>query len=452
MNNLNIMNKLKSYLTKAFQNPGLIILLFLIPIYFISFSILHTKKVEDPVEIYFADRVTAAHKILIDKYNKQNEGKVKVIPLDFPNFDFSTNERKEVLARSLRGRGDGIDLFAVDVIWVQRFAKWCEPFDKYFSQEEISRIHPYVLESCYSDGALVAIPLDFVQGVLYYREDLIAKLPNSDKIINEINNNITWEEFIKLGKSIKSDNPFYTFPAADNEGLICIFVEQLLGIDKNYFKKHGFNFNTPEAEKALQLLVDLVNKYQLSPPEVVYYTEVPSYQNFIKNNGIFLWGWPSYDKDFLDSPIDTSIEKKLKKTAVPHFKDATPASTFGGWNLMISKFSNKKSEIVDFIKFLLREDSQELFYKESGYLPVLKKFYKEDGFKKKYPEFEQFTKIIESGVHRPAHSEYTKYSKIMSFHFERAIRNKISVKKALSDCTNAIQMEKLMLREFPKVK
>ena len=46
------------------------------------------------VEIYFADRFTAAHKILIDEYNKKMKGKVKIVPIDFPNFDFSTNERK----------------------------------------------------------------------------------------------------------------------------------------------------------------------------------------------------------------------------------------------------------------------------------------------------------------------------------------------------------------------
>ena len=118
------------------QKWGLLFLLFVTIAYIIVSSFLYRSNKEDVTEIYFADRITAAHKMLIDKYNELHKGKVKVIPIDFPNFDFSTNERKEMLARSLRGRGDGIDLFAVDPIWVQRFAKWCEPLDKYFSDTE----------------------------------------------------------------------------------------------------------------------------------------------------------------------------------------------------------------------------------------------------------------------------------------------------------------------------
>jgi len=149
------------------QKWGLLFLLFVTIAYILIFFVLNRKPASDIVEIYFADRITAAHKVLIEKYNKTNEGKVKVIGIDFPNFDFSTNERKEMLARSLRGRGDGIDLFAVDIVWVQRFAKWCEPLNKYFSESENRRIVNSALESCYYEGELVAAPLNRVQAILY---------------------------------------------------------------------------------------------------------------------------------------------------------------------------------------------------------------------------------------------------------------------------------------------
>jgi maltose-binding protein MalE len=55
---------------------------------------------------------------------------------------------------------------------------------------------------------------------------------------------------------------------------------------------------------------------------------------------------------------------------------------------------------------------------------------------------------MKSGVLRPAHTEYTKYSKIMSFYFRKAIENKMSVKQALYECTNAIQKDLVMIKEF----
>lgn len=433
---------------KIKQTWGLLFLLFVAVTYLIIFFLLNSSKKSDVIEIYFADRVTAAHKILIDKYNKLNEGKIKVIPIDFPNFDFSTNERKEMLARSLRGRGDGIDLFAVDLIWVQRFAKWCEPLDKYFSDDEKGKILKSALESCYYEGELVAVPLDLVQGVIYYREDLLKRFKGGDNIIRRINNDITWNEFIKLKNEIKPSTPYYIFPATDYEGLICCFMELLLSLNRNYFSEEGFNLNTYEAEKSLQLLVDFVNKNKATPEIVTEFTEIPSYEYFINNDALFIRGWPSYDKDFKESPFDPEKESHLKKIPIPHFDSGVPTSIFGGWNLMVSKFSNKKEITVDFMKFLLKNESQEIFYRESGYYPIVNSFYENPEYLKKYPEIESFKNFMKTGVHRPAHVDYTRYSKIMSFYFKKAIQNKISVKQALVECTNAIQTDKVMIKEF----
>jgi len=433
---------------KIKQTWGLLFLLFVAVTYLIIFFLLNSSKKSDVIEIYFADRVTAAHKILIDKYNKLNEGKIKVIPIDFPNFDFSTNERKEMLARSLRGRGDGIDLFAVDLIWVQRFAKWCEPLDKYFSDDEKGKILKSALESCYYEGELVAVPLDLVQGVIYYREDLLKRFKDGDNIIRRINNDITWNEFIKLKNEIKPSTPYYIFPATDYEGLICCFMELLLSLNRDYFSEEGFNLNTYEAEKSLQLLVDFVNKNKATPEIVTEFTEIPSYEYFINSDALFIRGWPSYDKDFKESPFDPEKESHLKKIPIPHFDSGIPTSIFGGWNLMVSKFSNKKEITVDFMKFLLKNESQEIFYRESGYYPIVNSFYENPEYLKKYPEIESFKNFMKTGVHRPAHVDYTRYSKIMSFYFKKAIQNKISVKQALIECTNAIQTDKVMIKEF----
>jgi multiple sugar transport system substrate-binding protein len=429
------------------QRWGLLFLL-IVAIAYIIFSFLSNPTKNDITEIYFADRISAAHKILIDKYNKLNEGKIKVIPIDFPNFDFSTDERKELLARSLIGRGEGIDIFAVDLIWVQRFAKWSEPLDNYFSNDERNRILSSALESCYYDNKLVAIPLNMVQGILYYREDILKKFKNSDKIIQKIENGITWEEFIKLKKTLNIQTPFYIFPATNYEGFICCFMENLLSLDRNYFHKHGFNFNTPEAEQALQLLVDIVNKYNASPKEVTKFTEVSSYEYFIKNDGLFIRGWPSYDKDFKETPFDLKKESNLKKAPLPYFKSGVPTSVFGGWNLMVSKFSNKKEKALDFVKFLLKDESQEIFYTESGYYPVINNFYEKPEYQKKYPEIENFKAFMKSGVHRPANINYTKYSKIMSFYFKAAIQRKITVKQALTKSSETIKTDTMMIKEF----
>lgn len=431
---------------KIKQKWGLAFLLFITSIYVIIYFLGIKSTTEDVKEIYFADRLTQAHHILIEKYNKENKGKIKVVPIDFSNYDFSTNERKELLARSLRGRGDGIDLLAVDVIWVQRFAQWCEPLDKYFPIDEQSTLLDLTMQSCYSNGELLAVPLNISHGVIFYREDLIKKIDKNGELVKTLRGNITWSDFINLGRKLKSEYPFYIFPAADYEGLICVYMELLLGLEPKYFEKWGFNLNTPSAEQALNILVDLVNKYQLTPSIVTEFTEVPSYEYYLNNDALFIRGWQTYDKDFRQSPFDSVKERQLKKMAIPHFINGKPASVFGGWHLMISKFSTNKKEVVDFVKFLLEESSQEVFYTEAGYSPVIKKFYEDEEYLNKYPEISELKKIYKTGVYRPAHKKYTKYSEIISHYLTLAIKNEISSVDALNAATQDIQSDKILVK------
>ena len=66
---------------------GFIFLLLMSALY-ISIFLIDSSSKDEVTEIYFADRITAANRILIDNYNKINFGKVKVVPIDFPNYDF----------------------------------------------------------------------------------------------------------------------------------------------------------------------------------------------------------------------------------------------------------------------------------------------------------------------------------------------------------------------------
>jgi multiple sugar transport system substrate-binding protein len=413
---------------------GLLALLYLVPYYLI---IRHPEPAV--TEIFFADRITEAHRILIDQYNRMHAGRIKVTAIDFPNPDFSTNERKEILARSLRGEGDGIDLLAVDVVWVQRFEKWCEPLGRYFSEQELQRIIPDALYSCRSNGQLVAVPLDLVQGVMYYREDLLRTRKGGDAAIRALHDNMTWPEFIALKNQLGWRKPFYVFTAADYEGLVCVYIEVLLSLRRDYFSTIGFDFATPEGREALQLLVNLVQRDAASPEEVTTFTEVPSYEYFIRNDGLFIHGWNTFDKDFVDAPYDTVKERCLRKAPIPYLPGGHPASVFGGWDLMISKFSKKKEAAVDFAKFLLSDASQEAFYTYGGYYPVVSSFYDNPESLRKHPEIAEIKKLMQTGVHRPAQKDYTNYSKIMSHYFALAIRNKISVEEATESVTRAIQ-------------
>ena len=214
------------------------------------------KSVDKAVKIYFADNISPAHKKVISLFNEKYKGQIEVVPIDLPFDKFTTNDRKELLARYFRSKSDRIDVFSVDQIWVPRFTRWAVPLDDYFSNTEKKQILSYAMQSCFYKDSLFAIPLYLDIALMYYRKDIISKLPNAKEIERKLNHSITWNDMIDLNNQIKN-NPLFIFQADDYEGLMCIYTEILDNMHAKLMKGDSLMLKTPQAEKALQFLCDL---------------------------------------------------------------------------------------------------------------------------------------------------------------------------------------------------
>lgn len=395
--------------------------------------------------IYFVDHISSAHQKVIDLFNDRYKGSIKVETIHLSFDKFSTNERKELLARYLRSKNNRIDIFAVDQIWVPRFVKWGVMLNNFIDQKELQNLMPNALQTCYYKDSLYAVPLYIDIALMFYRDDLLKKLPNYAEIIKELKKSITWENFIALQNQISRwKNPFYVFQADDYEGLICQFTELMANQNNPIIDHNGkVLINTPEGKKSLQLLVDLVNKYNVSPRDVAYLKENESFRYFAKNNGIFLRGWPSmYDDE--NEFLSDSVRANIKMAPLPHLAGGNPASVYGGWNLMISKFSQQIPEVIKFAKFLISPEAQKIMYEEGGYLPINKKLYSDEDFINKHKELKFFKELYKTGVHRPFIENYTNVSDILSFYINSAIKEEISVNSALKNAEQKI-IEKTIL-------
>ncbi|MEW6004528.1 MAG: extracellular solute-binding protein [Stygiobacter sp.] len=404
------------------------------------------QPVRIPEKIYYADNISPTHKFLIDKFNQLHKGKIEVIPIDLPFEKFSTNERKELLIRYLRSKSDKIDIFSVDQIWIPRFAKWTEPLNKFFITPEREKILNEAIKACYYKNDLVAMPLYFDISFLYYNDEELKKLPNYSNIKNELENGITWERFIELGNELKKYNkPVYLFPADNYEGLMCSFFELLESQNAKIFEDDTVKLNTKETIKSLQLLVNLLDS-KLTPSEVLEFRETECYRKFVLENGFFLRGWSGLDVWYKNNIDSQNISDKYIPTFVPHLKGRNSTSITGGWNLMLSKNSTKKSEAVEFIKFLLSEDSQKILFEKGGYLPVINKIYKDSIFIKKNPLFSKYKKILNTAAYRPLLEKYTRVSDVIAFYLKEALQKKLSVKEALISAQRTINSKEIFFR------
>lgn len=390
-------------------------------------------------KIYYVDNISQSHKLVIDRFNALNKGRIEVVDIDLPFEKFSTNERKELLIRYLRSKSERVDLFSVDQIWVPRFAKWTEPLSKYFPESQRQQLVDQAMRTCYYENELVAVPLYLDIGILYYNSSILKKLPNYSSVKNELDNFITWDRFITIGQKLKSyGHSVYVYPADDYEGLMCSFVEMLESQNEKLFVNDTVRLNTKAAENALQLLVDLVNTYKLSPKEITDFRETESYFHFVNNQDVFLRGWPGFYEWYRKNVKNQDVSDIYEKAPMPYFKGGKPASIIGGWNLMMSKYSTKKSEVIEFVKYLLSYDEQTIFYEVGGYLPIQKNMYSDSAFVKTHSELKFYNKVLKSGIHRPFSEKYTKCSDIIASYLNLAIQNKIGVKEALDKAQRII--------------
>lgn len=400
------------------------------------------------VELYYADHISEAHKTIIQRFNQENEGRIRVIPVDLPFSKFSTNERKEILARSLRSKSDRLDIFSVDVIWVPRFAKWAVPLDGYITTKSLEHINKSALQSCYYGGRLVTVPVQIDVGLLYYRKDLLRLFPDHQQIEQQLKHSMRWEDFIDLGRRWKKYNkPYFIFPADNYEGFVCLFLETLSSDENHHiFDGDSVQLNSFQVRRGLTLLYNMINTWKFTPAVVLEFDELKSLNYALDNDALFLRGWPGYKihhRSKVNYPEKLDL---LTEVPLPHFDGEEKTGVFGGWNLMISKFSSKKEQAVKFLRYVLEERNQITYFRKAGYYPVLRTLYGDSEFARRNPQINVYDQLLNSGKHRPFRADYTHISDIMSYYFKMALKREITVQQAITTAMDKINADQAFIK------
>ncbi len=359
-------------------------------------------------KIYYADNISPAHQIVIDRFNSEYEGEIKVITIDLPFDKFNTNLRKELLARSLRNQNSLIDVFAIDQVWISRFAIWAEPLNSYFPKTTLQSLIPKVLSNAYCDSILVSIPLHTDVGVLYYRRDLLKELDPSGDLERAIESSLSWTDFIKLGQEYGSPNKFYLFQAFNYEGLAVNFME-IVGPQKSeeIYDLDSMKINVDITDEGSEFLRQLIYAYKLSPEAVLSFDENRTYEYAFQYDIPFMRGWPTY----IQKIKNTSLGDKIGIAALPHSPGQPSSSVLGGWNLMLSKHSKVKREAAIFLNYMLSPEVQQTMLQVSGYLPVHSDIYLNPDILREIDYLPFLKQLVDNGFYRPAVPQYTYLSK-----------------------------------------
>ncbi len=358
-----------------------------------------------------------------------------------------TEQRKQSILVALRGKKSDPDVMLMDVAWVGQIAAagWLEPLDIY-KNIDTSKFFQSVLKLADTyDDHLVALPVYVDGGLLYYRKDLLKKygFKNPPTTWNEL---LTQALTVQKEEKKKNENFWgFVWQGAQYEGLICDALEYFASAGGGFLDKNGKPvLDSPANEKALQFMVNLVQKYHISPPNT--YTDMKEEEVrmlFQNGDALFERNWPyAYA---LHNATNSAVRGKFDIAPLPAFKGGKSASTLGGWHIGVSKYSEQKENAVKLVAFITSYAIQKQLSLALGWNPGRTDVYDDAEIQKKNPYLKKLKTVFEGAVPRPSLPYYSELSQSWQKNINAALSGKVSVKDALS---NAQKETKMVIEEY----
>lgn len=345
----------------------------------------------------------------------------------------SSNVMHDDYINKLVSGDEDIDLFAMDVIWVEEFASagWLAPLSPYFSKDELKHMMNVPLESAYSQGTMYALPWYSDAGVLFYRKDLLELIGKSPPR--------TWSELIEQSKLLQEKGLVehgYLFQGNAYEGLTLNYLEHVWN-NGGEFREHGglWKLDSVESVEALSFMQRLL-KEGISPREVLSIKESQSRQGFLQGKSAFLrsgpivWG--------LSKGKESAVQGKIGIAPLPlgpHGKMA--GAGLGGFSvgMNVRITEPRRSAAVAFLKFLISEEAQKHIALKDSRMPVTKAPYSDPEVLAFNPYYKELGSVLTNARFRPRVSHYSEISSILQIGLHDALmkgRNANEVIKALN--------------------
>ena len=238
----------------------------------------------EPLELtmYFPVNVGGAVAQLIDdmtsEFNQENPD-IQVQAVYTGNYDDTVT----AIQTAIQG-GNAPDLFVS--LATQRFTmdstKMAMRLDDIIAKDPEGQafvddfIDGFMLDSYVEDGAIISIPFQRSTMVLFYNKDAFAEVGLDPEQPPK-----NWEELIDYAQKLTNDKRYGVAIALNSGSAQWAFTGFSLqnctnGVGLMSADGKEIYFNTPENVEALQLWLDLQNKYHCMAPGIVQWTDMPT--------------------------------------------------------------------------------------------------------------------------------------------------------------------------------
>jgi len=369
-------------------------------------------------------------KRLLEKFENEHEGiKVKdeVLPA-------STDEQHQFYVINLEGKSADFDVLSMDVIWVPEFARagWLKDISRILPEEERREFFSGPIQAVTYHGRMYAVPWYIDAGLLYYRKDILQQYGFSPPK--------TWYELVDSARQITAkEKGLYGFiwQGKQYEGLVCNVLEYFWGNGGDVLRDGVSVINTTNNINSLQFMRDMIAKYKITPPFVTTSIEESTRHIFGDGKALFMRNWPYAWNTF--ERKGSSIKGKVGISQLPAFPGKQSASTLGGWQLGINRYSRHPKEAEQLIKFLISLEVQKALALTIGYKPTRKSLYHDPDLIKAQPFIAHLAPIFMKARPRPITPYYLMLTQVMQPEFSAALAGIKTPEEALNSAHQQIE-------------
>ncbi|HEX9830418.1 MAG TPA: ABC transporter substrate-binding protein [Thermodesulfobacteriota bacterium] len=367
---------------------------------------------------------------LIRRFEESNPD-IKIKDETLPS---STDEQHQFYAINLEGRSSDFDVYAIDVIWVQEFARagWLRDLSHILPLKNRDEFFHGPMKAAIYQDKVYAVPWYIDAGVLYYRRDLLEKYGFSPPK--------TWYDLVRIASEVTRKEPnLYGFiwQGKQYEGLVCDALEYIHSNGGDILIDSQVVIDSPENMEALRFMRDLIFKYRVTPVLVTTMIEEPTRHIFGKGKALFMRNWP-YAWNIFEAD-DSPVKGKVGVSILPKFSGHQSSPTLGGWHLGINAYSKHPEAAEKFIEFLTSYEVQKTLSLTIGYKPTLKALYKDPDMHRAQPFTTSLYDAFEHANPRPITPYYMMISQVIQPEFSAVISRTKEPEEALKSAREQIE-------------
>ena len=336
-----------------------------------------------------------SHRATIEKFNA-SQSDIEVVPTFFPYDDFEAK-----IQTSLMTGGAGADIYEIWGGWGLDFVASgaLSPTPEYLIEEIIADCYDPVLGAFYNkdDGKYYGAPVEFNNE---YGGMLVNKPRFEEKGIPYPK---TWDEIMAVAKETSvSNGPIMEMRGLDfttDDTLTTTFLSMILSTGGEYFVDGHFKLTTPNAEEALQYLVDLVKVYKVTNLDSALSTQGPEIDgaHFLGRDEAMMVPRGPWVISLLEEEYDKHLGVDFDYISFPFYgpTPAFPAET--GWSLCVPKNTKVDAAAWTYIEYFLQKENLLQHNIKCAQIPPLKSVATDPEYVAQLPYMEPLIGILDAG-------------------------------------------------------